>query len=96
MAAGERSGRLEDIGFKSHPGEVPSLDAFLKAFSLEDEAEVGGPKIPDGVRLEATSAALGAPMSAFAKPSPPWEVAAVVVLQRNLRRVLGCKGKAHR
>ena len=78
MAAGERSGRLEDVGFKSHPGEV------------------GGPKIPDGVRLEATSAALGAPMSAFAKPSPPWEVAAVVVLQRNLRRVLGCKGKAHR
>lgn len=61
-------------------GEIPSLDAFLKAFSLEDEAEA--------------RSAEGAPR--VSGPAPPWEVAAALVLQRQLRNVLGSKGKAQR
>eukprot|EP00434_Breviolum_minutum_P037908 symbB.v1.2.033614.t1/scaffold4203.1/size69029/1 len=59
-------------------GEIPSLDAFLKAFSLEDEAEAK------------TGCSEGAPLA------PPWEVAAAVVLQRQLRSLFGSKGKAQR
>eukprot|EP00913_Durusdinium_trenchii_P021573 g20271.t2 len=64
-------------------GEVPSLEAFMKAFSLEDEAE-------------AKSAALGAPLGANGAPAPPWEVSAAVQLQRSLRFLLGAENKAQR
>eukprot|EP00435_Cladocopium_sp_Y103_P057745 s329_g20.t1 len=75
--------RSQDAELPEDEGEIPSLDAFLKAFSLEDEAE-------------ARSAEEGVPLGVSGAPAPPWEVAAALVLQRQLRNVLGSKGKAQR
>ncbi|CAE7203376.1 unnamed protein product [Symbiodinium microadriaticum] len=59
--------------------ELPSLDAFMEAFRLEDDAEADDANV-----------------QGFQPPSPAWEVDAVIVLQRGLRRVCTWGSRSYR